>query len=129
MAFQNRSIGTERKYGNIMNSNQNNNDAKIFLDEEMEDTITLVFEDTQVECGIIASFPVGDKDYVALLPLEEVEGLSEDEILLYGYTRKGDDFELIEIQDDDEFDMVADAFDEMLDEAAFNEMGAVKKQS
>ena len=122
MAFQNRSIGTERKYGNIMNSNQNNNDAKIFLDEEMEDTITLVFEDTQVECGIIASFPVGDKDYVALLPLEEVEGLSEDEILLYGYTRKGDDFELIEIQDDDEFDMVADAFDEMLDEAAFNEM-------
>ncbi|MBP3506566.1 MAG: DUF1292 domain-containing protein [Lachnospiraceae bacterium] len=105
-----------------MNSNQNNNDAKIFLDEEMEDTITLVFEDTQVECGIIASFPVGDKDYVALLPLEEVEGLSEDEILLYGYTRKGDDFELIEIQDDDEFDMVADAFDEMLDEAAFNEM-------
>lgn len=122
MAIQNRSIGTERKYGSIMNSNQNNNDAKIFLDEEMEDTITLVFEDIQVECGIIASFPVGDKDYVALLPLEEVEGLSEDEILLYGYTRKGDDFELIEIQDDDEFDMVADAFDEMLDEAAFNEM-------
>lgn len=122
MAIQNRSIGTERKYGSIMNNNQNNNDAKIFLDEEMEDTITLVFEDTQVECGIIASFPVGDKDYVALLPLEEVEGLSEDEILLYGYTRKGEDFELIEIQDDDEFDMVADAFDEMLDEAAFNEM-------
>lgn len=122
MAIQNRSIGTERKYGSIMNSNQNNNDAKIFLDEEMEDTITLVFEDIQVECGIIASFPVGDKDYVALLPLEEVEGLSEDEILLYGYTRKGEDFELIEIQDDDEFDMVADAFDEMLDEAAFNEM-------
>lgn len=104
------------------NNNMNNDDKKLFLDEEMEDTITLVLDDTEVECGIIASFPLDDKDYVALLPLHEVEGLSEDEILLYGYTREGDQFDLIEILDDDEFDRVADAFDEMLDEAAFNEM-------
>lgn len=106
-------------------SNQNskeNEDAKLFLDEEMEDTITLVFEDGEVECGIVASFPVGDKDYVALLPLEEVDGIAEDEILLYSYTKEGDEFTLTEILDDDEFDQVADAFDELLDDAAFNEM-------
>lgn len=105
-----------------MSNNNEANDTKLFLDEEMEDTITLVLENTQVECGIIASFPVDDKDYVALLPLQEVEGLSEDEILLYSYTREGDEFNLIEILDDDEFEKVADAFDELLDEAAFNEM-------
>lgn len=97
-------------------------DAKLYLEEEMEDTITLILEDTQVECGIIASFPLEGKDYVALLPLEEVEGLEENEILLYAYTREQGEFQLIEITDDDEFDNVADAFDEMLDEAAFHEM-------
>lgn len=103
------------------NKNSKNDESKLYLDEEMEDTITLVLGDTEVECGIIASFPLEGRDYVALLPLQEVEGLSEDEILLYAYTREGDAFHLIEILDDDEFDRVADAFDEMLDEAAFNE--------
>ena len=103
------------------NKNLDNDEQKLFLDEEIEDTITLVLGDVEVECGIIASFPLEGKDYVALLPLQEVEGLAEDEILLYAYTRTGEDFNLIEILDDEEFDRVADAFDEMLDEAAFYE--------
>lgn len=104
------------------NKNYENDGTRLYFDEEMEDTITLVLDDVEVECGIIASFPLEDKDYVALLPLQEVEGLAENEILLYSYARDGGEFHLIEILDDDEFDKVADAFDEMLDEAAFNEM-------
>lgn len=104
------------------NKNSDNYEGKLYLDEEMEDTITLQLGDTDVECGIVASFPLEGKDYVALLPLQEVEGLSENEVLLYGYTREGDSFDLIEILDDGEFERVADAFDEMLDEAAFHEM-------
>lgn len=103
------------------NQNPNTEDARLYLDEEMEDTITLLLGDTQVECGIVASFPLNEKDYVALLPLTAVEGLAEDEILLYAYTKNGDEFNLIEILDDDEFDQAADAFDELLDEAAFHE--------
>ena len=95
--------------------------SELYLDDENEDTIILSLEDGDVECGIVASFPLNGKDYVALLPLTPLEGLEEDEILLYAYTREDDDFQLIEIEDDDEFDAVADFFDELLDEAAFND--------
>lgn len=100
----------------------NASEAKLYLDNESEDTITIYLDNGEIECGIIASFPLDDKDYVALLPLEEVEGLSEDEILLYAYTKDGDELNLIEITDEEEFDRVADTFDEMLDEAAFNDL-------
>lgn len=95
--------------------------SELYLDDENEDTIILSLEDGDVECGIVASFPLNGKDYVALLPLSPLEGLEEDEILLYAYTREDDDFQLIEIENDDEFDAVADFFDELLDEAAFND--------
>ncbi len=95
--------------------------SELYLDDENEDTIILSLEDGDVECGIVASFPLNGKDYVALLPLTPLEGLEEDEILLYAYTREDDNFQLIEIEDDDEFDAVADFFDELLDEAAFND--------
>lgn len=105
-----------------MENNNQEDESKLYLDEEMEDTITLVLEQGEVDCGIIASFPLEGKDYVALLPLTPIEGLEENEILLYAYTREGDEFDLIDIEDDDEFEKVADAFDEMLDEAAFQDM-------
>ena len=96
--------------------------SELYLDDENEDTIILSLEDGDVECGIVASFPLNGKDYVALLPLSPLEGLEEDEILLYAYTREDDDFQLIEIEDDDEFDAVADFFDELLDEAEYDEL-------
>ena len=92
------------------------------LDTDTEDTITLSLDQGDVECAIMASFPIGDKDYVALLPLSKVEGVEEDEVLLYSYTREGEEFQLQEITDEDEFELVADTFDEMLDEAAFEDM-------
>ena len=87
-----------------------------------EDTITLSLETGDVECAIMASFPVDRKDYVALLPLSPIDGIEEDEILLYSYTKNDDEIELGEITDEEEFEIVADAFDELLDEAAFDEM-------
>ncbi len=87
-----------------------------------EDTITLNINEQEVECGIVASFPAGGKDYVALLPKTPIEGYAEDEVLLYRYTRQEDDFQLYQIEDDDEFELAADAFDELLDEEMFNDM-------
>ena len=91
---------------------------------EEEDQIIITLEDgSEVNCDIIASFPVAGKDYVALLPDRVLEGYEEDEVFLYRYETKGDDdIELFQIEDDEEFDMVADAFDELMDEEEFEDM-------
>ncbi len=85
-------------------------------------TVTLTLEDdTEVECAIVSIFPAGDKEYIALLPLggeEEQNG----EVFIYRYT-EGTDGEpgLENIDDDEEYDMAADAFDEMLDSEEYDE--------
>ena len=41
------------------------------LDNEEEATVTLELDDgTTIECAVLTIFPVDDKDYIALLPLE-----------------------------------------------------------
>lgn len=96
-----------------------NQDSKLF--EETTDQITLTLEDnSELTCDVIATFPVDGKNYIALLPV----GANPDaDIYLYRYVEKGnDDFDLIDIEDDDEFDAVSDAFDELLDNAEFDDM-------
>ena len=92
-------------------------------EEEMDlGIITLTLDDnTELDCAILAIFPVDDKDYIALLPLGEEE--DDDEVLIYRFIDKGDDAdpELENIDDDDEYDAAADAFDEILDEMEFDE--------
>lgn len=101
-------------------------------DKELDElTVTTMLEDgTELECDVIAKFPVSDKDYIALLPKTPVEGYAEDEVFLYRLTELGgDDIELTPIEDDDEYEAAADAFDEMLDEAEFNELSQNKASS
>jgi len=99
-----------------------NNDMN---DEEM--TVELELEDgTVVNCAIITILDVEDKDYIVLLPLNE-EGENEDgEVWFYGYSENPDDPneepELRYIEDDEEYEKVADAFDEYLDNCEFDEL-------
>ncbi len=99
-----------------------NNDVN---DEEM--TVELELEDGEiVNCAIITILTVEGKDYIALLPLNE-EGENEDgEVWFYGYSENPDDPneepELEYIADDDEYEKVADAFDEYLDNCEFDEL-------
>lgn len=89
-------------------------------DEYEEDTITLTLEDgTEMVCGVIASFPVSGKQYIALTPLE---GEDEGQVYLYQIIEDGEDIQLINIEDDDEFEAVSDAFDEILDNEEFDEL-------
>lgn len=91
------------------------------LYEDTNDQITLTLEDgSELICDVLAIFPVDGKDYIALLP----QGDDPDaEIFLYRFEEKGeDDIDLINIEDDDEFEAVSDAFDELLDNAEFDEM-------
>ncbi len=75
-----------------------------------EDFITLEFENgEEVECEIMGVFDVEDKEYIALLPDD-----GTDDVYLYGYKEVSDEeFELVDIVDDAEFDKVAAAFEEL----------------
>ena len=75
-----------------------------------EDFITLEFENgEEIECEIMGIFDVDDKEYIALLPDD-----GTDDVYLYGYKEISDEeFELVDILDDDEFDRVAAAFGEL----------------
>ncbi len=97
-----------------------------FLDnEEYEDaTVSMTLDDgTELECDVVAIFPVGDKNYIALLPDKPVDGYDENEVFLYRYQElEGDDIKLDQIESEEEYEAVADAFDELLDEEEFNEI-------
>ena len=104
----------------------NNNDEILNPDElypEEEATVTLELDDgTTVECAVLTIFPVEDKDYIALLPLEG-EAAEEGEVFLYRYFETEDgEPSLDNIQDDDEYEAVANAFDEMLDAQEYDEL-------
>lgn len=82
-----------------------------------EFTITITFDnDVSVECAIIAIFPADGRNYVALLPLTEVQGLDPEEVLLYRYSTFGskDSIKLDCIETDEEYNAVADVFDELV---------------
>ena len=96
-----------------------------FEDEEM--TVELELEDgTNVNCAVITILTVEEKDYIVLLPLNE-KGENEDgEVWFYSYSENPDDPneepELGFIEDDEEYEKVADAFDEYLDNCEFDEL-------
>ena len=89
--------------------------------EHEEEIMTITLEDgREMECAIIAIFPVEDKDYIALLPLENQE---DGEVFLYGFQEFEDgSFELLSIESDKEYEEVTKAFDEILDEADMDEL-------
>ena len=90
-------------------------------------TVTLTLDnDETVECAILTIFPVNGRDYIALLPLDE-NGENEDgEVYLYRYDNSSGSPVLDNIEDDEEYEAVADMFDQMLDAAEYDEMVAAE---
>lgn len=93
--------------------------------EEM--TVELDLDDGRhVSCSVVTILTVSDRDYIVLLPLNE-NGENEDgEVWFYRYSENEEDPNeepvLEYIEDDDEYETVADAFDEFLDNVEFDEM-------
>ena len=82
-------------------------------DEEDCITITLTLEDdTELECSVVAFFSVKDKDYIALVPLNE----PDPEELFYRAKRTNNDLVFEDIEDDMEFITVSETFDELIEE-------------
>ena len=92
-------------------------------EEAEETTVTLTLDDdTTLECIVINIFQAGEKEYIALLPMEG-EAAEDGEVYLYRYSEDEDGQPNLEnIEDDEEFEIVSDAFDEMLDSAEFDEL-------
>lgn len=92
-------------------------------EEQEYDVITLTFEDNSTEdCLVLAVFGIDKQDYTALMPVKYAESDSEDgEVYLYRYSEDTNGEPILgDIKDEEEYEMVADAFDEILDEAEFN---------
>lgn len=94
-------------------------------DEEMTVTMTLDSGE-EVTCAIVTILSVNEKDYIALLPLDENGENTDGEVWIYGYKEDENDPnaepELIFIHDEAEYEAVSDAFDEYLDNAEFDEL-------
>lgn len=76
-----------------------------------DEIISLEFDDgVSFECGIIGTFELDGKEYIALDALDET-----DDVYLYGYVPQENDFELLDIPEED-FDRVAAEFDRLMDE-------------
>lgn len=79
------------------------------------DFLTLEFDDgTEIECEIMGVFDYAGKEYIALIPDD-----GSDDVFIYGYKEVGEDeFELVDIEDDEEFEKVVAEFDKIVAEEA-----------
>ena len=104
-----------------MDGNENKN-VKEEVDQE-EVTVTLTLDDgSQLECVVLTIFDAGEREYIALLPMDGQEA-EEGEVYLYRYSEDANGNPNLEnIEDDEEYDIVADSFDELLDEQEYDEL-------
>ena len=89
-----------------------------------EVTVTLTLDNDEViECAVLTIYSVDNKEYIALLPLDEDGDNEEGDVFIYRYVETEDGEPTLEnIEDDDEYEAAADAFDEWLDEQEFEDM-------
>ena len=89
-----------------------------------EVTVTLTLDNDEViECAVLTIYSVDNKEYIALLPLDEDGDNEEGDVFIYRYVETEDREPTLEnIEDDDEYEAAADAFDEWLDEQEFEDI-------
>lgn len=97
-------------------SKENNNMEEVL-------TVTLTLDDDEVvECAVLTTYEANGKEYIALLPLDENGESESGDVYLYRYAEVDGEPTLENIEDDDEYEIAADAFDEWMDEQDFDDM-------
>ena len=97
-------------------SKENNNTEEVL-------TVTLTLDDDEVvECAVLTTYEANGKEYIALLPLDENGESESGDVYLYRYAEVDGEPTLENIEDDDEYEIAADAFDEWMDEQDFEDM-------
>lgn len=106
--------------------NENPNENNITPEDDGSDMrVTLSLDDgSDVECAILTIFDLEEQSYIVLLPLDDEGDENEDgEVFIYRYFEDEEGNPSLEnIETDEEYEAVADRFDEILDEEAFEEM-------
>ena len=104
-----------------MGKNIEENDDEMYVTLELDDG-------TEVECVVITIFEADGRDYIALLP-EEGEEAEEGEVFLYRFAEDAEgNPDLSNIESDEEYEIVADAFDEWLDAQEYDDIVGEDKE-
>ena len=103
--------------------------TRIENDEQM--TVDIELDDNKVvTCAIIIVLTVNSKDYIVLLPLDKNGQNNDGNVWFYEFIYKGEDEEpeLGYIEDDAEYDAVAEAFILYLDDVEFDEIVEIPEE-
>lgn len=94
------------------------------FDDFSKMTVTLELEDdTTLECDVLLVFEENKRRYIAVVPTHQLE--SEEEADVYFYRLEGmtmDQLALNNIEDEEEYQDVAERFEEIMDEQEFSDM-------
>ena len=87
-------------------------------------TVTLDLEDdSQLECDVVTVFDENETTYIALAPTEQIAKGEEADIFFYrlnGTTME--ELSIENIEDDEEYQDVAERFEEIMDEHEFGDV-------
>lgn len=95
------------------------------MNENESLTVTLTLENNEeLECAVLNIFEADEKEYIALLPLDENGDNTDGQIYLYRFIDNGEEEEpgLENIEEDEEFDRVSSIFNEWLDTQDFGDI-------
>ena len=95
------------------------------MNENESLTVTLTLENNEeLECAVLNIFEAEEKEYIALLPLDENGDNTDGQIYLYRFIDNGEEEEpgLENIEEDEEFDRVSAIFNEGLDTQDFGDI-------
>lgn len=108
----------------MADQNRKSDDTESY-DESMTVDITLD-DGTVVTCTIVTILTVEAQDYIVLLPLDENGENTDGEVWIYRYYENEDDPDeeprIEYIDNEEEYEMISDKFDEYLDNAEFDEL-------
>ena len=88
-------------------------------------TVSLTLQNNEeLECAVLNIFEADEKEYIALLPLDENGDNTDGQIYLYRFIDNGEEEEpgLENIEEDEEFDHVSAIFNEWLDTQDFGDI-------
>jgi uncharacterized protein YrzB (UPF0473 family) len=94
-------------------------------EDEIDDIrVTLELDDGETECRILTIFDMGEQDYIALVPLDaDGRDNADGDVYIYRYFEDEEGLPSVEFIDDpEEYEAVADRFDELLDEDLFDSL-------
>ena len=74
----------------------------ILLDEDNEDPITLYDENNkEIKFDQVAVIPMNDKIYAIMKPVEEIEGVADDEAIVFVVNETEDGEDVLELETDE----------------------------